>query len=77
MTIQTAKLSESELARMKELFATFDGEVIEVIDGKKVVVAFDSLKRMMVLVDGMKLRGRKFSVNSKKIDGRNVCTFFK
>jgi len=53
----------------------FGGELMEIVDGQKIVVRFSSTLKMMKVIDGLnELGGRRFVYNSKIVDEKNYLT---
>jgi len=67
-------ISENERAALESMGGTF----VEAVQGEFATFSFESVTKMMVLIDMFKADkklSRRMSVNSKKVDGVNLVTF--
>jgi hypothetical protein len=68
-------VSDHEFEQFKKLFARmYNAELISFEQGESITVAFDSTNDLLKMIGDIKPAMPRVAFNSKKVDGRQVCT---
>lgn len=77
MELRKSKLTPAELLDFGNALATHGGELVEIVEGEKIVIKFPDTDSMMVLVGAIKSQkkvSRRLIVNSVIKNGESFLT---